>query len=103
MQEALGCQLIIKHFLKTLTLAYPPGGHIYVVNENSNFPFDFVCYADPDNNLDAYNKKYKSVQLYRKAIEQLKDAKPIKRDRPKQTGVFAGPGGNIKKAKRGLG
>ena len=62
-----------------------------------------MCYADPDNNLDAYNKKYKSVQLYTKAIKQLEGAKPIKRDRPKQTGVFAGPEGNIKKAKKGLG
>ena len=37
-----------------------PQGRIYAVKDNSKFPLNFICYADPDNNLDHCNSKYVS-------------------------------------------
>ena len=61
-----------------------PCGHIYVVKDNSKFPYNFVCYAD--------NSKYISgtTQVYTKGIEFLqKKERRVKTNRV-QYGKFVG-------------
>ena len=69
-----------------------PHGHIYVVKDNSKFPFIFICYADPDNNLNHYNSKYVSGTdtAYTNGIALLQKKETVAKRKKINKGHFEG-------------
>ena len=62
-----------------------PRGHIYVVKDNSNFPYNFVCYEDSNRYVSG------TTEAYNDAIDFLKDKKLVEERKKVEYGDYPGP------------
>ena len=62
-----------------------PHGHMYVVKDNSQFPYNFVCYEERDKYVSAYPSAYTT------AVKILQNVKFKEQKRRKTKGEYVAP------------
>ena len=70
-----------------------PRGHIYIVDELPNMPFNFVCNADPENDMESYTVKFAMPEHrnYEKAFNGIGQLHVRQKQMPKDRGKFVEP------------